>query len=111
MKRTFGLLLAAAMLCGEEVAVGQFHKTKVLYEALVGDDNATIAEVKTLISQGADVNERVGKTTPFLKDSYISLNSAIAEYNKGRYFEIVKVMIANGANVNYQNWPEPGLEK
>lgn len=111
MKRTFGLLLAAAMLCGEEVAVGQFHKTKVLYEALVDDDNATIAEVKTLISQGADVNERVGKTTPFLKASYISLNSAIAEYNKGRYFEIVKVMIANGANVNYQNWPEPGVGK
>ena len=59
------------------------------------------------------MNEQVGKTTPFLKASYISLNSAIAEFNKGkgRYFEIVKVMIANGANVNYQNWPELGVGK
>lgn len=31
-------------------------KTKALYQALIGNDDATVSEVKTLIAQGANVN-------------------------------------------------------
>lgn len=104
MKRTFGLLLAAACFAGGEVEAQKNSKTKALYEALMNTTaDATVSEVKTLIAQGADVNAwhenalRGTKNTPLQNAIWITLSKA--EFTEGRYLEIAKVLIAAGADV------------
>lgn len=94
MKRIFGLILSLSLFCTfSNNCFANNPQMKELYEGVLADD---IKAVKNAIKSGANVNIGDESDRAFSHNGYTPLGEA-AFYN---YYEVAKLLIKKGADIN-----------